>query len=191
MGNAELKPFLSQEEYLENERLATEKHEYFQGEVFAMSGASRFHNRLFKNTYGEIYTHLKGKKCTPYGSDIRVNVAKNTLFTYPDITIVCEKEEYLDDKFDTLLNPKVIIEILSPSTREYDRGSKFKLYRDIESLQEYILIDSESVNIERFYKNEVGVWCLSECKTLLDSLLISSIEFEITLEEIYYKVFEE
>ena len=190
MGYAQKLPFITQEAYLEAERAATEKHEYFKGEIFAMSGASRFHNRIFRNIYTEVGSYLKGKKCTPYGSDLRVSVTENSLFTYPDLTIVCGKEEYLDDTFDTLLNPKVIIEILSASTREYDRGSKFKLYRDIASLQEYILVDSETMLVERFAKNTEGNWTLFEYKNPSDSLLISSIDFKILLEEVYLDVFE-
>lgn len=191
MGNALTKPTISQAEYLIAERKATEKHEYFQGEIFAMSGASRFHNRININLILKIGGYLKGKKCRPYGSDLRVHVNQNSLYTYPDLTIVCDKEEYLDDTFDTLLNPKVIIEILSPSTKEYDRGSKFKLYREIPSLKEYILVDSESVFIERFYKNEENIWSLAEYKTIEDFLLISSIELKLALKEIYEDVFEE
>ena len=189
MGNALTKPFISQKEYLDTERLALDKHEYFNGEVFAMSGASRFHNRIFRNTYARIGIFLEGKKCTPYGSDLRVHIPINTLYTYPDISIVCDDEQYLDDEFDTLLNPKVIIEILSKSTKDYDKGTKFTLYRSIPSLVEYILIDSEKMFIERFAKNSEGVWSLSEYSLPTDLLQISSIDFKISLEMIYDKVF--
>ena len=189
MGDALKQPFITQEAYLEAESMATEKHEYFNGEIFAMSGASRFHNRIFRNIYTEVGSYLKGKKCTPYGNGLRVSITENTLYTYPDLTIVCGKEEYLDDTFDTLLNPKVIIEILSATTREYDRGSKFKLYRDIPSLQEYIMVDSETMLVERFAKNTEGNWTLFESKNPSDSLLISSIDFKILLQEVYLDVF--
>lgn len=190
MGNALEKPFITQEEFLLTERESKVKHEYFKGEIFAMSGASRFHNRLFSNMFGNLFNYLKGKKCTPYGSDLRVHVQQNTLYTYPDITIVCGEEEYLDDKFDTLTNPKVIIEILSPTTKDYDRGSKFMLYRAIPSLVEYVLVDSEAVCIERFYKNEEGIWSLFEYKELTDLVYFAAIDFKISVEEIYSNVFD-
>jgi len=190
MGQALAKQYISEADYLKEERVATEKHEYFKGEIFAMSGASRYHNRLASNIQGNLFNHLKGKKCKPYGSDMRVHVQKNTLYTYPDITIVCGKEEYLDNEFDTLLNPKVIIEILSPSTKDYDRGSKFMLYRAIPSLEEYFLVDSESVFVERFYKDEVGIWTLKEYKNQSDLVEFSSIQFTLSVEEIYNEVFD-
>ncbi len=152
MENSISKPFISQKEYLDTERLALDKHEYLNGEVLAMPRLNKFHNRIFVNTYSRIGTFLLGKKCTPYGSDLRVHISENTFYTYPDISIVCDEEKYLDDEFDTLLNPKVIIEILSKSTRDYDKGTKFTLFRSIPSLVEYILIDSEKMFIERFAK---------------------------------------
>lgn len=190
MRKALEKEYLSPEEFLVFERNALEKHEYFKGEIFAMSGASRYHNRISMNLSGNLFNYLKGKKCTPYGSDLRVHVQKNTLYTYPDISIVCGEEEYLDDKFDTLTNPKVIIEILSPSTKDYDRGSKFMLYRAIPSLVEYVLVDSEAICIERFYKNEEGIWSLFEYKELTDLVYFAAIDFKISVEEIYSNVFD-
>jgi Uma2 family endonuclease len=190
MGEAQAKPFISQQEYLDSERLATEKNEYFQGEIFAMSGASRFHNRISTNLIGQLFNHLSGKKCTPYGSDLRVHIPENTLYTYPDITIVCDDEKYLDDAFDTLLNPKIIIEILSKTTKDYDKGSKFTLYRSIASLVEYILIDSEKMFVERFAKNSEGNWTLYEYALPSDFLVIPTIDFKIELDLIYKNVFD-
>ena len=190
MGEAQAKPFISQQEYLDSERLATEKNEYFQGEIFAMSGASRFHNRISTNLIGQLYNHLSGKKCTHYGSDLRVHIPQNTLYTYPDITIVCDDEKYLDDAFDTLLNPKIIIEILSKTTKDYDKGSKFTLYRSIASLVEYILIDSEKMFVERFAKNSEGNWTLYENALPSDFLVIPTIDFKIELDLIYKNVFD-
>lgn len=108
MGAPDLE-FISQEVYLENERRATTKHEYFQGEIFAMSGASISHNRLVKNCLSELGTKLKGKECEPFGSDLRIHIPKNTLYTYPDISIICGEIETTDDKFDTVTNPSVIM----------------------------------------------------------------------------------
>ena len=128
--------YISPEEYLAGERAALDKHEYYQGEVFAMSGASLKHNMIFSNLFTDIGSKLKGKSCRPYGSDLRIHIPKNTLYTYPDITIICGAAELTDNEFDTATNPSVIIELLSQSTRNYDKGEKFTLYRDIDSLNE-------------------------------------------------------
>src|ERR1041385_5553388 len=133
---------LTVDEYLEFERTSTEKHEYFRGEVFAMSGASPRHNIIFTNLIGELYTALKGKPCRPYGSDMKVQIPENTLFAYPDISIFCGDVKRLDNDKEYIIGPSVLIEILSPSIRNYDRGEKFQLYRDIPSLKEYILVDT-------------------------------------------------
>jgi Uma2 family endonuclease len=177
--------YISEKDYLDAERLALEKHEYYKGEVFAMSGASIAHNRIFSNTFLEIGTQLKGKKCQPFGSDLRIHIPKNTLFTYPDISIVCEEIETTDDKFDTIINPSVIIEILSPSTRNYDKGEKFTLYREISSLQEYILIDSERIMVEKFIRNSDNSWQLTEYKTIEQSFDITTVAIEMRLLDIY------
>ena len=116
MGAQEL-IYITPEEYLATERLASEKHEYFQGEVFAMSGASFAHNDIFTNTFFEVASKLKGKKCRPYGSDLRVHIPKNSLYTYPDISVICGKIEPADGKFDTATNPSVLFEILSMASR--------------------------------------------------------------------------
>lgn len=184
MGRAELK-HITEQEYLEAERLATEKHEYFQGEIFAMSGARIPHNKIFSNAFIDIGSKLKGKKCQPYSSDLRIHVKQNTLYTYPDISIICGEIETVDDTFDTATNPSVIIEILSESTRNYDKGGKFTLYRGIDSLQEYILIDSESVMVEKFIRNADNSWQLTEYKSLEEKFTIETVEIEMQLADIY------
>ncbi len=184
MGQAE-KALISKEDYLFYERKAELKHEYFQGEIFAMSGASFKHNTIFKNTYLEVGTKLKGKKCQPFGSDLRIHIPENSLFTYPDISVICGEIESTDDKFDTATNPKVIFEILSPSTKNYDKGGKFSLYRQIQTLEDYILIDSESIMVEKFSKNSDGSWTLHEFKNLNNSFEIKSIEVVLVLSDLY------
>ncbi len=177
--------FVSIEEYLDAERIALEKHEYYQGEIYAMSGASLPHNIIFRNVFIELGVKLKGKTCQPFSSDLRIHVPKNSLFTYPDISIICGKPETLDETFDTVVNPSVIIEILSKSTRDYDKGQKFTLYRDIESLQEYVLIDSQEIRIEKYKRNKDDSWLLTEYKSLEDQFIIETIQEEFGLEEIY------
>jgi Uma2 family endonuclease len=190
---------LTVEEYLEFERASSEKHEYFQGEVFpmldnveyvdlepgirAMSGASHSHNLISINLIGELFAKLKGKPCRPFGSDMRVYIPENTLFTYPDISVFCGDFKKLGN--DSSIGPTLIIEILSPSTKNYDRGEKFKLYREISSLKEYILVDSESISIEAFRINSSGHWELEEFKTADQTLSIPSLNISISLRNVY------
>ena len=141
---------ISIEAYLEMENASLEKHEYYKGEIFAMSGAKVSHNTISGNLFVTLSNKLKGKKCKPYNSDQRIHIQSNTLFTYPDISIICGEIITLNNDEYNVLNPAVIIEVLSKSTKNYDRGEKFKLYRDITTLKEYILVDSESMHIEVF-----------------------------------------
>jgi Uma2 family endonuclease len=176
---------LTIEEYLEFENASEEKHEYYQGEVFAMSGPKVAHNIIAGNIFGELKQKLKGKSCQPFTSDQRIYIPSNTLFTYPDISIVCDDIETKDNDEWNILNPTVIIEVLSPSTKSYDRGDKFKLYRDIASLKEYILVDSKSLAVEVFRINENGHWELEEYKSISDILLVKALQVSIPLAEIY------
>src|SRR5438128_1080674 len=130
MAEAALK-FVLDKEYLAFEREAEERHEYYKGEIFAMSGASFKHNVIEDNVRGMLHSFLKGKRCRSFGINLRIHIPKNTLYTYPDILVVGDEPKFVDNEFDTLLNPSVIIEILSPSTANYDRGAKFNLYREI------------------------------------------------------------
>jgi Uma2 family endonuclease len=177
--------YISAEEYLETERNALEKHEYYQGEIFSMSGASLKHNNIFSNFFGDIAHKLKGKNCKPYGSDLRIHIPENTLYTYPDISIICGEVSLTDEHFDTATNPAVIIEILSKSTQGYGRINKFKLYRDIKSLHTYILVDSLSLFVELHTKNESGIWQLQDFKLPGDILVIKALQLEIALKDIY------
>ncbi|HMR83733.1 MAG TPA: Uma2 family endonuclease [Niabella sp.] len=173
------------EEYLEMEIEALVKHEYFRGEIFAMSGAKLQHNKIAGNLYATLHTRLKGKECRPYHSDQRIHIEANTLFTYPDISVVCGEEVTLNNDDMNVLNPSVIIEILSPSTRDYDRGEKFRLYRDIPTLREYILIDSESVHLEAFRLNGIHRWELEEYNSPGEQLYIKTINEYFSISEIY------
>ena len=186
------------EEYLEMERASDRKHEYFQGEIFAMpsiydtqeetlgmAGAGYRHNVIFSNLFWRLGYKLNGHPCRPLGSDMRVNIPENTLYTYPDISIVCRDipEEEMDN--DNLIEPAVLIEILSPSTRNYDRGKKFKLYQDIPTLKEYVLVDTEAVSVEAFRLNGNGRWQLEEYKRGEDILHIHTVDFQLSLSELY------
>lgn len=176
---------ISIEEYLEMETATLEKHEYYKGEVFAMSGAKLPHNTITRNLSGLLFAKLKGKTCKPFGSDLRIHIPSNTLFTYPDISIICDDVKTLNDDEFNAINPAVIIEVLSKTTKNYDRGEKFKLYRDIDTLKEYILVDSESLHIEIFRLNENNHWELEEYNNTENFLEIKTIYESIPIAEIY------
>ena len=173
------------EEYLQMEETSVEKHEYYQGEIFAMSGTKLPHVIICKNLIVGLGEKLKGKSCQPYGSDLRIHIPTNTLFTYPDISIFCGDVKTLNDDEWNAVNPTALIEVLSPSTKTYDRGDKFNLYRDISSLKEYILIDSSSVLVEAFSVNEHFNWELREYKAVDNILRLHSIQADMPLREIY------
>lgn len=176
---------LSVEEYLEMENASSEKHEYYKGEVFAMSGAKVPHNIIATNLLFALKVKLKGKPCRPFNSDQRIHIEANTLFTYPDISIICGDIITRNNDDYNVLNPAVLIEVLSASTKNYDRGEKFKLYRDILTLKEYVLVDSESMHIEIFRLNANHHWELEEYNKNAESILIQSINTSLSLAEIY------
>ncbi len=177
--------YISPGEYLVAERVATEKHEYFKGDVFAMSGASKEHNMIAKNFSTLVLPFLKGKNCDMFGSDLRVHIPENSLYTYPDFTAICGEWETIDSEKDTVTNPSVIVEILSKTTRDYDRGTKFNLYRSIRTLKEYILIDSLTVSVEIFTRQNDDRWVLAEYKNFSDHFTIATIGLTLQLKDIY------
>ena len=177
--------YISPEQYLEMERASQEKHEYYKGEVFAMSGASKTHNIIAKNLSTIILPFLKGKNCDMFGSDLRIHIPENSLYTYPDFSIICGEWETLDQEKDTVKNPNAIIEVLSKSTEDYDRGGKFHLYRSIKTLKEYILIDSRNISAEIYTRQNDNSWLLKEYKQLSDSFFISTIGLTLFLKDIY------
>ncbi len=175
-------------EYLELERKAEYKSEYFDGEIYAMSGAKRNHNKITTNLSGLVWQHLKGKDCESYSNDMRVFVPQTGLYTYPDIVVVCGEPKFQDNVFDTLLNPILLIEVLSESTESYDRGKKFQHYRSIESLQEYVLVAQDEARIEKYVKSGDGFWVLSEAVGTDAEIEFSSIECRVALREVYDKI---
>jgi len=179
---------ISIEEYLKLEETSIEKHEYYRGEIFAMAGAKVPHNEICVNLIAVLRNKLRGKSCRPYNGDQSIHVPSNTLFTYPDISIICGNIITLNDDNRNALNPTVIIEVLSKSTKNYDRGEKFKLYRDIETLKEYILVDSESLHIEAFRLNENNHWELEEYNDANNFLEVKAINENILIAEIYEDV---
>lgn len=186
---AQPKPFVTEEMYLEQERQSTTKHEYFNGTIYAMAGASEQHNLIALNIAAALHALLRGRSCRTYPSDMRVKVMRTSLNTYPDFSIVCGQSQFTDiTKRDTLINPTVIIEILSPSTERYDRGMKFQHYRTIISFQEYILVAQDKYHIERFVRQENNDWVFSEFIGLEAVLPILSIQGSLTLRDVYEQV---
>jgi len=186
------KPYISPEEYLAKERVADYKSEYYKGEIFAFAGASREHNTIVINLIIKLAPRLRKNNCEIYSNDMRVNVNATGLYTYPDVVVVCGSPQFEDDEYDTLLNPTVLIEVLSPSTEDYDRGAKFEHYRTIGSLSDYILVAQHKIHVERYVRQSDRSWLFSEFKSAKDKFQIQSIGCELSVAEIYEKVeFEE
>ncbi len=175
-------------EYLELERRSPERHEFQKGEMFLMTGASRWHNLIVTNLCRELSQKLKDRPCRVYPSDLRVHVSDCGLYTYPDVTIVCGEEEYIDDHQDTLLNPLVLIEVLSDSTEKYDRGRKFEMFRTIDSLRAYMLVSQDRALVELYELQDDRCWKFSVANGLGEGIPIGSLNSELPLAEIYDKV---
>jgi Uma2 family endonuclease len=174
-------------EYLAFERASETKHEFVDGEVYMMAGASRAHNLILLNTASNLHQQLRPKSCEGYTNDMRVRVADED-FVYPDFVAVCGEPILADETFDTLLNPTLIIEVLSPSTQTYDRVGKFRLYRTLESLQEYLLVAQDEARIERFLRQPDGQWLFAEAVGLDAALELASIGCTLALADVYEKV---
>jgi Uma2 family endonuclease len=184
MASATIIPRITPEQYLALERKADFKSEYHNGYIIAMAGASSQHNLIAGNLYGETRSQLKGRPCRAYVSDMRLRVTPTGLYTYPDVMAVCGEPRFSDDEVDTLLNPTMIAEVLSPSTESYDRGDKFAQYCQLASLREYVLIAQDKVLVER-YTQQGNEWLRTDFKSLDDALPLASIGCEIALREIY------
>jgi Uma2 family endonuclease len=182
------KHVLTSTEYLAIERAAETRSEFFDGEMFAMAGTTKNHARIVMNLGGELRTMLKGKTCEPFATDLRIKVQANGLYTYPDLLVVCGEQFYEDDHLDTLLNPTLLIEILSESTERYDRVKKFDLYRALPSLKEYVLVSQSEPRIEQFLRQPNDEWNLRITTDLTAFASFSSIACEISLTEIYDRV---
>jgi Uma2 family endonuclease len=179
---------MSEAEYLAFERASQFKHEYVNGKIIAMSGASREHNLISGSTYAALYNQLQERPCEIYPSEMRVRVEVAGSYAYPDISVVCDEPQFADDEFDMLLNPLVIIEVLSPSTEGHDRGRKFQDYRALDSLREYVLIAQDSPRIEHFLRQDNGTWLLSDASGLEASIELPSIGCTLALADVYRKV---
>jgi len=170
------------------DRQSSENHEFAYGEIFAMPGASARHVVIVGNIAGELSNQLRQRPDRVYSSALRLCVHPDRCYTYPDVVVVCDKPQLLDDQFDTLLNPDLIVEVLSESTRNYDRGDKFQHYRGIASFREYLLVDQTRVHIERYTKQSDGTWSLWETDALGDVVQLNSVGAALPVSEIYFKI---
>jgi Uma2 family endonuclease len=182
------KVYLTPAEYLAFERQSDIKHEYFQGELFAMAGASRQHARIATNLAYLFVGQMKGRPCDVFSGDMRVKVSATGLYTYPDASVVCGRPRFADKEMDVLLNPTVIVEILSKSTEAYDRGGKFAQYRTLDSLLDYLLVSQDRPLIERFTRQPDGGWLFTESAGLDAVMPIESIQCQLPLAEVYDRV---
>jgi Uma2 family endonuclease len=182
------KTYLSVEEYLALERNAEDKHEYHNGEMVAMTGASREHNIIVTNIVREFSLQLKGKPCEVYPNDMRVKIPSSNRYVYPDTVVVCGEPQFEDAYVDTLLNPTLIVEVLSGSTEVYDRFTKAGYYRKIASLAEYLLIAQDSYSIEQCTRQPDGRWLITDADSLEAVIKLSSIGCELALKEVYDRI---
>ena len=192
---------LTPEEYITFERKAipdaeTVRSEYVKGKIIPRSSSNRAHNLITGNIAGELRDLLKGSRCETYANDMRVSSPLTSSYFYPDVVIVCEEPRFEDDVFDILLNPIILVEVLSPSTEAYDRGEKFGHYRQLASLQEYVLVAQDKVLVEHYRRQEkqesVPVtgkgWIFTDFRELEEILSLPSIQCELPLKEIYERV---
>lgn len=186
---AERKPSISFEEWLEGERASLdERSEYVEGEIFAMSGGTAEHNAILSNISGQFWTQMKARPCWVYASGMKLRIQQAEAGKYPDLMAVCGEQEFHDGRRDLLLNPSLIGEVLSDSTEGYDRGEKFALYRRIPSLREYLLVSQHRALVERYHRGTNGHWILSTFEDLADQVALESIGCTLALAEVYDKI---
>ena len=176
---------MTAEEYLKWESKQELRHEYIDGEILAMTGGTIPHTKIYLNFYRSLYPHLRQRGCEAYVSDVKVQANENSRYFYPDLVVTCHPDDL--KARDLITQPKVIIEVISPSTANYDRGDKFKYYRQIPSLQEYVLVDSESISVEVYHRGEGKMWYYYEYADG-DAIALESIEFECPIPVLYQGV---
>jgi Uma2 family endonuclease len=176
------------EEYLALEEAAEYKSEYYNGEIFPMTGGSINHNRIAGNIYALLHAGLRSGACEVFTSDMRVWVKAHNMYTYPDVVIICGRPEFAKSRNDTIANPVVIVEVLSPSTQDYDRGKKFQFYRSILTLRDYLLIHQDSIHVEHHAKMADGRWVLNESQDPEGDIAIQSLNLELPIRRLYERV---
>jgi Uma2 family endonuclease len=179
---------VSAENYLTFERSQREKHEFFDGEIVLQAGASITHNLITANIIGSLHQQLRAKSCTVLPSDMRIRTPRRRQYMYPDATVICGAPRFDDDQHDTIINPVVIVEVLSPSTESYDRGRKFQAYRTIPTLQEYLLIAQTMCRVEHFQRHNDLMWLMREYSILDQVIELPSVGCRLLLSDLYEKV---
>ncbi len=184
-----LKPdtYITPEEYLAQELTSRDKHEYWHGETYMMAGTTRRHNRIVINMTKAFDNRFGGRPCDVFTTDIRLRIEKDNAYTYPDVMVVCGKTELDPRQQDTVMNPKIIVEVLSASTQEYDRNEKFKMYRNIPSLEHYVMVEQAQPYIES-YRREGRFWVLETLEGMDAALKLRALNLEIPLAEIYARI---
>ena len=188
MATPQSRLFVSPEEYLRREREAEERHEYDNGRIQAMAGESPNHSRICFSLAGMVRNQLKGKQCEGFSPNMKIGISAAGRFVYPDLSVVCGKPLFHDAPKDVLLNPKVIIEVLSPSTEKHDRTTKFLAYQQIESLTDYLLVSQDRPLVEHFSRQSGAQWLYTACTDLSASVHLPSIDCQLPLTEIYDRV---
>ncbi|HEX8501105.1 MAG TPA: Uma2 family endonuclease [Pyrinomonadaceae bacterium] len=188
MSRQTKKSYVTPEEYLAFERAAEYKNEYFDGEIYAMTGASRRHNVIAGNIVGSLWQQLRGQPCEVYPSDMRVRILSANIYTYPDVVVVCGEAEFEDAHVDTLLNPTMLVEVLSKSTASYDRSVKSGYYRTLLSLAEYLLIAQDEYHVAQHIRQTDGRWLLSDIRGAESRVELPSVGCVLTLSDIYERV---
>ncbi len=183
--SAQTEAKLAAREYLALERASQVRHAFLDGEVFAMTGASRPHNLIAGNLFASLHGQLKQGPCEVYTHDMRVHIPETGLYTYPDIVVACGEPQFEDTELDTLLNPSLIVEVLSPSTEDHDRGSKFVHYRSIAEFSDYLLVAQARIHVEHFARQAGGQWLLTETNDPKATIELTSIGGVLAVNEIY------
>lgn len=180
--------FYTPDEYLSLERSCEAKHEYYKGEIFAMGGASPRHVLIVTNLVVSLGSQLQSGPCAVYSTDLRVKVDPTGLYTYPDVVVLCEEPRFSDEQKDTLVNPALILEVLSESTKDYDRGGKFEQYRTIDAFVEYLLVAQDRPHVEHNTRQPDGSWLLQETNSLEDTIQLKSVPCSLRMTDIYSKI---
>ncbi len=184
---AKTRPYFTAEEYLAHEERAEHRSEFYRGEIFAMAGASANHNRVVRNLVTSLSNALSKGRCEAFASDLRLYVKREQLYTYPDVMVICGALQFAPGRLDTVTNPVLIFEVLSPTTEAYDRGKKFEFYRTIETLHDYVLVDQDRMHVEHFQR-QGQFWQLASFDLAEDVLTLPSIEAAIPLAAMYERV---
>jgi Uma2 family endonuclease len=179
---------LTEAEYLEIERAAEFKSEFFDGEMFAMAGGTPQHSLIATNLAGEFKHRLKGRPCAPYNADLRIKIEATGLLTYPDLSVICGPLQFAEGTNDTVVNPTLLVEVLSDSTEAYDRGKKFEPYRQIPTIKEYLLVSQKEPRIKQFVRQKDGGWLLSEAVGTKANLELPSLQISLSLAEVFERV---